>query len=87
MAMLAKGVVFNGMFMGIVITVAMWILVKKLPYWLQCLMGRHQLLSDLVLTILIFSGLASMGPGPTILMASTTQATMTSVLLKTLPTK
>jgi hypothetical protein len=85
MAFLVKGAVFNGMFMGIVWTIALWILIVKLPRWLKALMGRHILMSDLALSLISFGALASMGPGPTIVAAATTQATLMSVLLRTLP--
>lgn len=87
MAFLAKGVVFNGMFMGVMITIALWVIVMKLPHWLKALMGRHILMSDMILTILTFGGLSAMGPGPTIIAASAVQASLTSLLLRGLPKK
>jgi hypothetical protein len=87
MAFWVKGVVFSGMFMGIMITIAMWTLVAKFPEWLLALMGRHILISDLLLTICSSFILGTIGPGPTILMGTATVAVLLSILLNSLSLK
>jgi len=84
LAFWVRGVVFSGMFMGLVSTLAVWTLVIKFPPRLQSLMGRHVLISDLILTMLSMSALSVIGPGATIFMAICTQAVLISVLLQTL---
>jgi len=76
------GFVRDGMFMGLISTMALWLLVIRLPVRVKRFMGRHILLSDLVLTLIVFSSFtAFIGPGPTVFMCSVTQATTMSVLL------
>ncbi len=87
MAFWVKGAVFSGMFMGIMITISMWVLVMKFPTWLQALMARHILISDLVLTVVSSFILGTVGPGPTILMGTATVAVLLSVLLNSLTIK
>jgi len=79
-----KGVVFSGMFMGIMSTIAVWVLVIKSPLVIQNWMGKHVLISDLFLTSIGASLIASIGPGPTVFMATVTQMVLLSVLLQTL---
>lgn len=86
LAFWVRGVVFAGMFMGLVSTIAIWVLVLKFPPRLQAFMGRHILISDLFLTMLSMSGLSVIGPGATVFMAICTQAVLISVLLQTLET-
>jgi hypothetical protein len=84
MAFWVKGFIFAGMFMGIMITIAIWLLIVKLPKWMKALMGRHILMSDLLLTIGSAGILSTIGPGPTVVMASATEASLLSVLLRSL---
>lgn len=84
MAFWVKGVVFSGMFMGIMSTIALWVLVLKSPKFVQNFMSKHQLLSDVVLTAFGASALAAIGPGPTVFMAAVTQMVLLSLLLQTL---
>lgn len=72
--------------MGIMSTIAIWILVIKLPLGIQAWMGKHILLSDLGLSVCSYSLLAAIGVGPTLFMAAATQATLLSLLLTTLST-
>lgn len=85
MAFMAKGIVFNGMFIGVMITIAVWIVVLKLPKWIQKLMRKNIFLSDLALTIASFGAISALGPGPTVVMASSVNACLFSFLLRTLP--
>lgn len=87
MAFWVKGVIFSGMFMGIMMTIALWVLVLKSPKFLQRIMARHTLLSDLVLTALGTSVLSALGPGTTVFMAIVTQMVLLSLLLQTLETE
>ena len=80
-----KAVILSGMFMGIVSTIAIWVLVMKFPKFLKTFMARHILISDLILTGLATSVIAAIGPGPTIFMAMMTQMVLVSLLLHTLP--
>jgi len=76
------GVVKSGMFMGMVSTMALWFVVIKFPVKLKIFMSQHVLLFDLLLSILLFATFTSfIGPGPTVLMASVTQAVLLSILL------
>ena len=84
LAFLVKGFVLGGMMMGIMSTIGVWVLVRKCPYFLQQWMGRHVLLSDLMLSTASYSVMAAMGPGPTLFMAATTQAVLLSILIPTL---
>lgn len=81
LAFAIKGFVLGGMMMGIMSTIAIWVLVLKLPYTIQQWMGRHVLISDLILSVCSYTLLASIGPGPTIFMAAATQAVLLSILL------
>jgi hypothetical protein len=81
LAFAIKGFVLGGMMMGIMSTIAIWVLVLKLPDSIQMWMGRHVLISDLILSISSYTLLASIGPGPTIFMAAATQAVLLSILL------
>ena len=84
MAFWVRGFVFAGMFMGLVSTIAIWVLVLKFPPRVQRFMGKHVLISDLILTMVAMSALSVIGPGATIFMAICTQAVLTSLLLPTL---
>jgi len=84
LAFLVKGVVLGGMLTGLMSSIAVWIIVLKTPIWLQDWMGRHTLLSDLLLTLVSSSVLAMLGPGITMFVALVTQAVILSVLLQTL---
>jgi hypothetical protein len=84
LALSIKGIVLGGMFMGIMITIAVWLLVLKLPDFVKNFMSRHILLSDLILSIGSLGILSAIGPGPTVVMAASTEAALLSLLLKTL---
>lgn len=84
MAYLARGVVLNGMLLGTVSTIALWVLVARFPRWLKRLMSRHVLLCDLILTMATSSLIAVVGSGPTIFMALATQAVLLTLLLNSL---
>ena len=84
MAFWVKGVVFSGMFMGVISTIAIWVLVLKSPKFIQKFMATHPLLSDLVLTSFGASAMAAIGPGATVFMAIVTQMVLLSLLLQTL---
>lgn len=84
MAYLARGVVLNGMLLGTVSTIAIWVLVARFPLWLKRLMSRHVLLCDLILTMATSSLIAVVGSGPTIFMALATQAVLLTLLLNSL---
>lgn len=84
MAFWVRGFVFAGMFMGLVATIAIWVVVLKFPPPVKRFMGRHVLISDLILTATAMSGLSVIGPGATVFMAICTQAVLTSILLPTL---
>jgi len=84
LAFWVRGFIFAGMFMGLVSTIAIWVLVLKFPPKLQNFMGNHVLISDLILTMIAMSGLSVVGPGATVFMAMCTQAVLTSILLPTL---
>lgn len=84
MAIMVKGFMFSGMLMGVMLAIALWALVIKAPIWLQRLMGKHVLISDLLLSAGGASVLAAIGPGPTVFMALVTQMVVLSVLLQTL---
>jgi hypothetical protein len=86
LAFWVRGFIFAGMFMGLVSTIAIWVLVLKFPPKLQNFMGNHVLISDLILTMIAMSGLSVVGPGATVFMAMCTQAVLTSILLPTLKT-
>lgn len=76
------GVVKSGMFMGMMSTMALWFIVIKFPVKVKYFMAQHVLLCDLVLSVVLFSTFTSfIGPGPTVLMASVTQAVLLSILL------
>ena len=82
LAFVAGGVVRDGMFMGFMSTLAIWFLIAKFPDKLKRLMGKYLLISDLILSTVLFGTFtAFIGPGPTVLMASATQAMLLSVLL------
>lgn len=81
LAFAVKGFVLGGMMMGIMSTIAIWVLVLKLPISIQSWMGKHILISDLMLSVASYTLLASIGPGPTIFMAAATQAVLLSILL------
>jgi hypothetical protein len=81
MAFWVKGVVFAGMFMGIMSAIAIWIIVMKLPKWVRVQMGKHVLLSDLGLSLASFTFLSSIGAGVTVFAAGVTNAAILSVLL------
>lgn len=81
MAYGAKSVAFNGMLMGTLSTIAVWVLVLKLPIKAKRWMSKHLLLSDLILSSISFIFLSSLEPGPTVFMAAITQAVLFSVLL------
>lgn len=84
MAFYVKGVVFGGMFMGIMAAIAIWIIVLKLPKWLRVQMGKHVLISDLMLSLVSFSFLSSIGAGVTVFVAGITNAAILSLLLQSL---
>jgi len=84
MAMFVKGVVLSGMFMGIMSSIAIWVLVMRFPIWLQQVMGRYVLISDLILSSFGASVVAVVGPGPTVFMATVTQMVVLSLLLQSL---
>ena len=86
MAFWIKGVVFSGVFMGVMSTIAVWVLILKLPHWTQKFIARHQLISDVAFTAVGASALAALGPGATVFMACITQMVLLSLLLKTLDT-
>ena len=76
------GFVKSGMFMGMMATIAIWTLVIKFPLKVKVWMSKNILLSDLVLSIILFTTFSSMiGTGPTVFMASVTQAVLLSILL------
>ena len=81
---LIKGFVLGGFFTGVLSTIVVWVLVLKFPERIRDFMGRHQLLSDVVLTGISASVLAIIGPGITLFVAVCTQAALTSLLLMTL---
>ena len=84
LAFMIKGFVLGGMMMGIMSTIGVWLLVRKLPSTIKNWMGYHVLLSDLGLSTASYSLLAAMGPGPTLFMAAMTQAVLLSILIPTL---
>lgn len=84
MAFWVKGVVFAGMFMGIMTSIAIWILVLKLPKWMKVQMGKHVLLADLGLSLASFTFLSSIGAGATVFAAGVTNAAILSVMLHSL---
>jgi hypothetical protein len=84
MAFWVKGVVFSGMFMGIISTIAIWVLVLKSPKIIQKIMSKHTLIADCVLSSLSISVLSALGPGTTVFMAMITQMVLLSFLLETL---
>lgn len=84
MAFWVKGVVFSGMFMGIMSTIAIWVLVMKMPGAIQRIMARHTLISDMALSALAMPVISILGPGTTVFMAMITQMVMLSFLLETL---
>jgi len=82
------GFIRDGMFMGLISSIALWVLIVKLPIWTKRLMGRYLLISDLTLTTIVFVMFTSfIGPGPTAFMAAATQAVTLSVLLLGLRTQ
>ncbi len=80
-AAVVKGIAFSGMFIGMIATIAIWALVIKLPTGMKAWMGRHILISDLLLTLLSFLLLGYIGSGPTAFMAAATVAVLMTVLL------
>jgi hypothetical protein len=84
LAFMVKGFVLGGMMMGIMSTIGVWVLVLKCPSFLKQWMGKHVLLSDLMLSTASYSIMAAMGPGPTLFMAAATQAVLLSILIPTL---
>lgn len=80
-AAVVKGIAFGGMFMGMMATIAIWALVLKLPTGMKAWMGKHILLSDLLLTIFSSALLGYIGSGPTVFMAAATVAVLMTVLL------
>lgn len=85
MAWNAKGIVFSGMIMGSMSSVAVWFIVLKLPFVIKAWMRNHMLASDGILSGISFLFLSSMTPGPTLFMAICVQAVLFSILLRTLP--
>ena len=85
LAFTAGGIVRDGMFMGFMSTLAIWFLIIKFPVKIKQFMAKYVLLFDLILSVVLFATFTSfIGPGPTVLMTSVTQAVMLSVLLSSL---
>lgn len=84
LAFMVKGIVLGGMFMGLMATIAIWVLVLKMPDVIQRFMGNHPLMSDLALSAGSAAVMAGIGPGPTLFMATITQMVLLSILLTTL---
>ena len=83
MATMIGGFVMGGLFMGLMVSIAIWMSINKLQKKIKNWIGKHPIISDLVFLKLSAAMFALIGGGPTMFMALATQAIVLGMLLKT----
>lgn len=86
MATMIGGFVLGGVFMGLVVSIGLWMSISKLPNKVKSWMGKHPIITDLVFLKLSAAVFALIGGGPTMFMALATQAIVLGLLLKNFET-
>lgn len=83
---LAGPLVWGGILMGLISTIAVWLSIQNLPESWRNWMGRHPLITDIIFLKLGFTVFALIGSGTMVFVALFTQAVALSLLLKSLAT-
>lgn len=84
LGIVAGPLVWGGMLMGLISTIAVWLSIQNLPQSWRDWMGRHPLITDIIFLKLGFTVFALIGSGTMVFVALFTQAVTLALLLKTL---